>query len=58
MSYNPKFKEAFTMASNMYNKHSEEIDRFVFDYKLMEFYDQNGYLCQQLTPFLLIDFKK
>lgn len=56
--YNPKFKEAFTMANTMYNKHAEEIDRFVFDYKVQELYDSNGEIYQQLTPFLLIDFKK
>lgn len=55
--YNPKFKEAFKMAQTMYNKHSEDIDTFVFDYKIQELYDANGEIYQQLTPFLLIDFK-
>lgn len=56
--YNPKFKEAFQMANNMYKAHAEEIDRFVFDYKIQELYDSQGEIYQQLTPFLLIDFKK
>ncbi len=56
--YNPKFKEAFQMAQGMYSKHAEEIDRFIFDYKIQELYDNSGEVYQQLTPFVLIDFKR
>lgn len=56
-AYNPKFKEAFVMANTMYNSRKEDIQRFVFDYKIQEIYDANGDIYQQLTPFILIDFK-
>ena len=56
--YKPYIKEGLAMAEKMLNKHAEDADRFIFDYKIQELYDQNGEIYQQLTPFLLIDFKK
>ena len=58
MSYNPKLDKALAMAHTTYNKHSEDIERFVFDYKIQELYDDNGELYQQLTPYLLIVSKR